>query len=74
MVFLLSCGAYVTPQLLGGPSGQMFGNIIASQFLNANNWPLGAALSVVLMAVVLGCVYLASRRFGFQRLFVGERG
>lgn len=74
MVFLLSCGAYVTPQLLGGPSGQMFGNIIASQFLNANNWPLGAALSVVLMIVVLGCVYIASRRFGFQRLFTGERG
>ncbi len=73
MVFLLSCGAYVTPQLLGGPSGQMFGNIIASQFLNANNWPLGAALSVVLMAVVLGCLYIASRRFGLQRLFMGER-
>lgn len=73
MVFLLACGAYVTPQLLGGPSGQMFGNIIASQFLNANNWPLGAALSVVLMAVVLGCLWLASRRFGLQRLFMGER-
>jgi len=73
MVFLLSCGAYVTPQLLGGPSGQMFGNIIASQFLNANNWPLGAALSVVLMAVVLGCLFLASRRFGMQRLFMGGR-
>jgi spermidine/putrescine transport system permease protein len=74
MVFLLACGAYVTPQLLGGPSGQMFGNIIASQFLNANNWPLGAALSVVMMTVVLACLYLASRRFGLQRLLLGERG
>lgn len=73
MVFLLSCGAYVTPQLLGGPSGQMFGNIIASQFLNANNWPLGAALAVVLMTVVLGCLFLASRRFGLQQLFMGGR-
>jgi spermidine/putrescine transport system permease protein len=44
MVFLLCCGAYVTPELLGGPSGQMFGNIIASQFLGANNWALGSAL------------------------------
>ncbi|MES2534503.1 MAG: ABC transporter permease [Pseudomonadota bacterium] len=71
MVFLLSCGAFVTPRLLGGPSNQMFGTIIASQFLDAGNWPLGAALSVVLMTVVLGCLYFASRRFGFLRLFTG---
>jgi spermidine/putrescine transport system permease protein len=72
MVFLLCCGAFVTPRLLGGPSSQMFGNIISSQFLDAGNWPLGAALSVVLMAVVLLSLYLASRRFGFQRLFMGH--
>ena len=46
---------------------------IASQFLNANNWPLGAALAVVLMTVVLGCLFLASRRFGLQQLFMGGR-
>jgi len=44
MVFLLSAGAFVTPQLLGGSSGIMIGNIIAQQFLNTTNWPLGAAL------------------------------
>ncbi|MEA2917770.1 MAG: spermidine/putrescine transport system permease protein, partial [Bradyrhizobium sp.] len=48
MVFLISVGAYVTPQLLGGASGTMIGNVIAGQFLNTNNWPLGAALSVAL--------------------------
>jgi spermidine/putrescine transport system permease protein len=72
MVFLLCCGAFVTPRLLGGPSSQMFGNIISSQFLDAGNWPLGAALSVVLMLVVLASLYLASRRFGMQRLFMGQ--
>lgn len=73
MVFLLACGAYVTPQLLGGPSGQMFGNVIASQFLNTMNWPLGAALSIVLVAVVMVFMLIAVRRLGLQRIFVGER-
>ena len=72
MVFLLCCGAFVTPRLLGGPSSQMFGNIISSQFLDAGNWPLGAALSVVRMVVVMLSLYLASRRFGFQSLFMGR--
>jgi spermidine/putrescine transport system permease protein len=38
MVFLLACGAYVTPQLLGGPGGVMYGNIIAAQYLQTNDW------------------------------------
>jgi len=73
MVFLLSCGAYVTPQLLGGTAGQMIGNVIAAQFLHTNNWPLGAALSIVLVAVVIGFVFVAGRRLGLQQLFMGER-
>lgn len=73
MVFLLACGAYVTPQLLGGPSGQMFGNVIASQFLNATNWPLGAALSIVLVVVVMTFMLIAIRKLGLQRIFMGER-
>jgi spermidine/putrescine transport system permease protein len=71
MVFLLCCGAYVTPQLLGGTSGQMFGNIIASQFLGANNWALGSALSVVLVAVVMTVLLLSGRKAGLKQLFSG---
>jgi spermidine/putrescine transport system permease protein len=73
MVFLLSCGAFVTPQLLGGPSGIMFGNVIASQFLYANNWPLGATLSIMLMVVVLFSVFVAGQRLGLQQIFFGEQ-
>jgi spermidine/putrescine transport system permease protein len=62
MVFLLSCGAYVTPQLLGGTSGHMLGNVIAAQFLQTNNWPLGAALSLILVLVVIGLLFVAGRR------------
>jgi spermidine/putrescine transport system permease protein len=73
MVFLLSCGAYVTPQLLGGTSGHMIGNVIAAQFLHTTNWPLGAALSLILVVVVIGFLFVAGRRLGLQQLFLGER-
>lgn len=53
MVFLLSISAYVTPRLLGGSSGVMFGSIIADQFLAGNNWAFGAALATSLMLVIL---------------------
>lgn len=53
MVFLLSISAYVTPRLLGGTSGVMFGSIVADQFLAGNNWAFGAALATSLMLVIL---------------------
>jgi len=72
MVFLLSAGAFVTPQLLGGPSAIMFGNLIAAQFLNNNNWAFGAALSMILIVVVMLFVFVVGRRMGLQRVFLGE--
>jgi spermidine/putrescine transport system permease protein len=53
-VFVLSIGNFVTPALLGGGQFQMIGNLIYAQFLTANDWPFGAALSMVLIAVMLG--------------------
>jgi spermidine/putrescine transport system permease protein len=44
-----SVGAYLTPDLLGGPSSQMIANVIERQFKTANDWPFGAALSFLLM-------------------------
>jgi spermidine/putrescine transport system permease protein len=70
MVFLLACGAYVTPQLLGGTTGLMFGNLIAAQFTHTNNWALGAALSVVLIAVVFLCLALFGRRVRLDDVFL----
>ncbi len=73
MVFLLAVSAYVTPQLLGGPSGIMFSNMIAAQFLSNNNWALGAALSIVLSGVVLVILVVAGRWIGIQQVFSGGR-
>jgi spermidine/putrescine transport system permease protein len=71
MVFLLSLSAYVTPQLLGGPSGLMFGNLIASQFLGGNNWAFGAALSCVLIGVTLVVLAAAGRWMRLHRVLGG---
>ncbi|MFN3992474.1 MAG: ABC transporter permease [Tabrizicola flagellatus] len=52
LVFVPSLGAYVTPRILGGGKKMMIGNFIELQFLQGRNWPLGAALSVLLLIVV----------------------
>jgi len=49
VTFIPSVGAYLTPDLLGGPSSQMIANVIENQFKNADDWPFGAALSFLLM-------------------------
>ena len=53
LVFVPSMGAYVTPELLGGGKETMLGSYIVTQFLTARNWPVGASLSFVLMAIML---------------------
>jgi spermidine/putrescine transport system permease protein len=53
LVFIPSLGAYVTPDLLGGAKTVMIGNVIYSQFMSARDQPFGAAISFVLMAVML---------------------
>jgi spermidine/putrescine transport system permease protein len=60
--FILAAGDFVTPTLVGGTQGIMIGNVIADQFRGiGSNWPLGAALAFVVMAVVLA-VYFAAMR------------
>ena len=60
LVFIPTTGDYVTPSLVGGPTGIMIGNIVASLFGKANNWPLGAATAVMSMLFItfLVCAFL----------------
>jgi spermidine/putrescine transport system permease protein len=59
--FVLSVGDFVTPTLVGGTSGTMIGALIVSQFGLAFNWPLGAAMALVLLVVVLLFIGLVQR-------------
>lgn len=52
LVFVPCLGAYVTPRILGGGKLMMLGNFIELQFGQGRNWPLGAALSIVLLVIV----------------------
>ncbi len=53
LVFIPSLGAFVTPSILGGGRSLMIGNIISNQFLAAHDWPFGAALSMLMMGLML---------------------
>lgn len=60
LVFIPSLGNFIVPDILGGAKVLMIGNLVEQQFLSARNWPFGAALSMMIMAVmfVLILVYL----------------
>ena len=53
LVFIPALGAYVTPRVLGGGKNMMLGTLIEFQFGQGRNWPLGSALSLTLMALVM---------------------
>ncbi|OSQ46726.1 ABC transporter permease [Thalassospira alkalitolerans] len=63
LVFVPCLGAYVTPELLGGGKFNMIANLIGSQFGSARNWPFGAGLGFVLLAVVLLSMVAYSLKF-----------
>ena len=70
-VFVLSIGNFVTPALLGGGQFQMIGNLIYAQFLTANDWPFGAALSMMLITIMMGLLtlqtFLTERASGLRK-------
>jgi spermidine/putrescine transport system permease protein len=67
LVFVPSLGAYVTPRVLGGGKNMMIGNFIELQFGQGRNWPLGAALSLVLLLIVTAALLY------YVRAIQGER-
>ncbi len=61
LVFVPSIGTFVTADLLGGRQGQMIGSSISEQFLGSGNMPLGAALSTVMMSMVITSLIVYAR-------------
>ncbi len=68
LVFIPTVGEYVTPLLVGGSEGSMYGNIIQDFFTKAANWPLGSALSMVMLIGTFVLVLIAVRMVNVQRL------
>jgi spermidine/putrescine transport system permease protein len=61
LVFIPAIGSFVEPRLLGGPAGTMLGTVIEDQFVQVFNWPLGAALSFILLLIVVIILALSAR-------------
>jgi len=66
--FVLALGDFITPQMVGGPSGFTFGRVIWSQFGLAYNWPFGAAMGTVLLIVAMLLIVTGGVLAGKQRL------
>lgn len=64
MVFIPCLGYFFVSNILGGGNTDMIGNLIERQFKSANNWPLGAALSIILIVVTLILVKLYQKLGG----------
>ncbi len=73
MVFLLAMSSFVTPQLLGGPSGVMVSGMVAAQFQANNNWALGATLALVLSAMTFLILLVGGRWIGVRQIFTAGR-
>jgi spermidine/putrescine transport system permease protein len=59
MTFILAAGDYVVPAILGGARGLMVGNLVATQILASQNLPLGAAMAIMLIAMLAAVVVAA---------------
>jgi spermidine/putrescine transport system permease protein len=60
LVFLPACGQFVIPDLLGGARTVLIGNAIQQQFGPGLDWPFGAAVAVVTLALVMAGLWLVA--------------
>jgi spermidine/putrescine transport system permease protein len=68
LTFIPTMGDYVNAELLGSPKTRMIGNVIQGRFLQSTDYPVAAALSVVLMAGILIAVLIYARALGTEDL------
>ena len=69
LCFVLGSGTYITPLVLGGPTDAMFANLIYEAIITQLNWPLGSALSIVLLLILGSVVLLYNRYLGLNQLY-----
>ncbi|MHA3976991.1 ABC transporter permease [Halovulum sp. GXIMD14794] len=71
LVFILSIGYYITPELVGGTTGVFISNRIAYHISSSLNWGLAAALGTILLAVVLALYWVYDRMVGIDNVKLG---
>jgi len=73
LVFIPLTGDYITALVLGGAKGNMVGNLVASQFLVGQNWPLGSAMAVMLILMIMATVAVGAMVTLLVRLVLRSR-
>ncbi|HYH92120.1 MAG TPA: ABC transporter permease [Candidatus Saccharimonadales bacterium] len=68
LTFIPAMGDYINAELLGNPSTRMIGNVIQNRLLIQNDYPVGSALSFILMAAILIAVTIYARALGTEQL------
>lgn len=68
LVFILTVGSYITPELLGGPKEIMIANVIQREYYESFNWPFGFSLAVLLLFAVLTMAILYNRLFKLEKI------
>jgi spermidine/putrescine transport system permease protein len=68
LTFIPAAGDFINAQLLGTPNQKMIGNVIQSQFLEQINYPSAAALSFILMALILVALAFYAKVVGTEKL------
>ena len=71
LVFILSIGYYITPELVGGTKGVFISNRIAYHISSSLNWGLAAALGTILLAVVMGLYWMYDKIVGIDNVKLG---
>lgn len=71
LCFVLGAGTYITPVILGGPRDAMFANLVFEAIIRQLNWPLGSALSLMLLMVLGALVLIYNKYLGMAQLAKG---
>ncbi len=69
LTFIPAVGDFVNAELLGNPQSQMIGNVIQARFLRVGDYPMGSALSFILMFAILAAVLIYARIAGTEQLY-----
>lgn len=69
LVFVLTCGTYLPPMILGGSDNAMIANMIFKRVIGTMDWPFGSAISVILLLILSIIVYTYNRYMGINQIF-----
>jgi spermidine/putrescine transport system permease protein len=74
LVFVLTCGTYLPPMILGGPGNDMIANLIFKRIIGTLDWPFGCAISAILLSLLFIIILTYNRYLGINQIFKSFQG